>query len=133
VSTFLLDGNLLAALAINTHVHHDLALGWFDRLDAAFATCATTEGTLLRVAMHHGASASAAWALLDAIAQVEGHQFWADGFSYSEVAHRNLQGHRQISDAWLAELCRRRKGTLATLDRGLANSHPDVVELVSAP
>jgi hypothetical protein len=40
-------------------------------------------------------------------------------------------GHRQVTDAYLAALARRRQGRLATLDKGLAALHPDVAELLS--
>lgn len=47
-----------------------------------------------------------------------------------DVSHHGLTGHRQITDAWLAELARQRGGKLATLDSGLAAFHPDVAELI---
>lgn len=130
MTAWLLDGNLLCALAIDTHVHHALALQWFDARRRSFATCAVTEGTLLRVAMGQGATASAAWSLLREIGRLDGHAFWDDGFSYRDVRHRHIQGGRQVTDAWLAELCRRRGGKLATLDGGLATLHPDVADLI---
>jgi predicted nucleic acid-binding protein len=48
---WLLDGNLLVALAIDSHEFHDRAQRWFDLQAGPFATCALTEGTLLRVHM----------------------------------------------------------------------------------
>ena len=61
--TWLLDGNLLVALAIDSHVHHERALRWFDSMSEPFATCAITEGTLLRLHMRFAAdkSVAAAW------------------------------------------------------------------------
>lgn len=48
--TWLADGNVLAALLVKTHVHHERAHQWFGRLkNDRFATCPTTQGTLLRV------------------------------------------------------------------------------------
>ena len=41
-------------------------------------------------------------------------------------------GHRQVTDAYLAELARRHRGRLVTLDAGLAAVHPDVAELLHA-
>lgn len=75
-------------------------------------------------------SAAAAWATLDQLRQMQGHEFWLDGFSYNEVSHLGLTGHRQITDAWLTELARQRGGRLATLDGALAAFHPDVAELI---
>ena len=45
--TWLLDGNVLVALAMDSHIHHERARLWFDALSEPFATCAVTEGTLL--------------------------------------------------------------------------------------
>ena len=129
---WLLDGNVLTALAIQSHVHHQQALAWFYSQQRDFATCAVTEGTLLRLHMMKAAntSASAAWATLTLLRSMQGHHFWDDGFSYEQVRHARLTGHRQVTDAWLAELARRRGGRLATFDVGLTVEHSDVADLV---
>ena len=64
---WLLDGNLLVALTVDTHEFHRRAQEWFDSQDEAFATCAITEGTLLRVHMKvaQESSVAAAWAVLE--------------------------------------------------------------------
>lgn len=129
---WLLDGNLLTALALSSHTHHQRALAWFYEQPRRFATCAITEGTLLRLHMMFApdTSAAAAWRTLGMLRQMHGHEFWVDGFSYDEVRHHGLTGHRQITDAWLAELARQRLGRLATLDSGLASFHSDIADLV---
>jgi hypothetical protein len=129
---WLLDGNLLTALVISSHEHHDCAVAWFYTQPRRFATCAITEGTLLRLHMMFAedASAKAAWTTLGNLRLMHNHEFWQDGFSYGEVRHHGLTGHRQVTDAWLAELARKHSGRLATLDHGLAAMHPDVAELV---
>jgi predicted nucleic acid-binding protein len=43
-----------------------------------------------------------------------------------------LQGPSQATDAWLAELARRRKGKLATFDQALVALHRDVAVLVKS-
>ena len=115
--TWLLDGNLLTALVISSHEHHDRAMAWFYAQPRRFATCTDT-------------SATAAWTTLGHLRQMQNHEFWQDGFSYFEVSHQELTGHRQVTDAWLAELARKHSARLATLDHGLAAVHPDVAELV---
>jgi uncharacterized protein len=134
VTVWLLDGNLLVALSLDTHVHHERAHRWFAQLgpEDRFATCAITEGTLLRLHMIAAVdrSATAAWEALSDVRGHERHRFWEAGFSYDEVRHRNLQGHRQVTDAWLAEVARRHGGRLATLDQPLALLHPDVATLL---
>lgn len=119
--TWLLDGNVLASLVIDTHEHHRRARHWFGGVEK-FATCAITQGTLIRVhmAMAEDQSAAYAWRTLRAIEAVPQHEFWEDGFSYSEVAHRLLQGPKQVTDAWLVQLACKRSAKLATLDGSLA-------------
>jgi len=133
--TYLLDGSVLVALYIRDHPFHDRAARWFASIrdDAGFATCPVTEGTLLRLHMTHAQnhSAAAAWAALANCRGIDGHEFWDEAFSYEEVPHEKLQGSKQVTDAWLVELARRRGGKLATLDAALAVLYPDVVKLVS--
>jgi uncharacterized protein len=123
---WLIDGNVLSALAISTHDHHNRAHNWFAGV-RRFATCAVTQGTLLRVHMLMAAdqSAEAAWQTLEGIVSHPQHEFWDDGFSYLEVSFRLLQGRKQVTDAWLVELARRRSGRLATLDASLATLHKE--------
>ena len=129
---WLLDGNLLVALAIDSHEFHDRAQRWFDSQPEPFATCAITEGTLLRVHMTvaQDTSAAAAWSVLEAIHSMPDHVFWKDAFSYREVQFGNLLGSKQVTDAWLAELARRHGAQLATVDTALASLHSDVAFLI---
>lgn len=129
---WLLDGNVLVALAIDTHEFHDRVRNWFDSESEQFATCAITEGTLLRLhmAMAADSSAAAAWSVLGAIHAMPDHVFWDDGFSYQELKFAGLTGAKQVTDAWLAELARRHGAQIATLDNGLVLLHADVAFLV---
>lgn len=131
--TWLLDGNVLVALCIESHVHHARVHRWFETIGRdRFATCVLTQGTLLRVHMRTAAdaSAAAAWETLAQVATHPRHQWWSDAVSFLDVPHRDLQGGAQVTDAWLAQLSRRRRGRLATLDGGLALLHSDVAVLV---
>lgn len=131
--TWLLDGNVLVALRIDSHVHHDRVHRWFARLGRDnFATCILTQGTLLRVHMKTAAndSAAAAWESLREVSAHPKHEWWGDSLSFLKVPHRNLQGSAQVTDAWLAETARRHKGRLATLDSALAALHSDVAVLL---
>jgi len=127
---FLLDGNVLVALADQAHVHHQLAVRWFSTQTHPFATCPITQGTLLRMLLRHGAVASPIQAgnVLAGFVQHPRHRFWADDLDYSAVPWHGLLGHRQVTDAYLATLARHHQGRLATLDRGLAAVHGEVVE-----
>lgn len=131
--TWLLDGNVLVALRVESHLHHDRAHRWFATLKQdRFATCVLTQGTLLRVHMKMAAdtSAAAAWQALSDVSAHPKHEWWGESLSFLNVAHRHLQGSAQVTDAWLAELARKRKGKLATLDSGLAALHQDVAVLL---
>ena len=130
---WLLDGNLLVALLISTHPHHGRAEKWLlSQKKHRFATCAITEGTLLRLHMQLAvdSSASSAWAALASVRAHPQHVFWEDGFSYFEVNPERLTGHRQVTDAWLAELAHRKKGRVATLDAAFSVLHKDLVTLI---
>lgn len=123
---------MLIALTIEGHVHHNAAEVWFGSMGSRFATCAFTQGALLRLVVRRGASFETAHGLLTSVLTNQHHEFWSDDISYREVPIAGIIGHRQVTDAYLAQLCRRRHGRLATFDRGLAALHSDVAELVPA-
>jgi uncharacterized protein len=130
----LLDGNVLVALSDASHVHHTMAQTWLAATRPAFATCPITQGTLLRALMRLDASRGVARALevLAGITRLPAHRFWADDLPYEQVLLRGVQGHRQITDAYLAALARHHGGRLATFDKGLAALHPDVALRIDA-
>lgn len=131
--TWLLDGNVLVALRIDSHLHHDRVHRWLATLTRdRFATCVLTQGTLLRVHMKTAAdgSAAAAWQALSDVTAHPTHEWWGDALSFLDVPHRHLQGSAQVTDAWLAHLARRHRGRLATLDSALAALHADVAVLL---
>ncbi len=130
--TTLLDANVLVALIVSDHVHHDAAESWFAGVDDSFATCPITQGSLVRLLIRGGQSAEDAHAVVTALTGNSRHQFWADSVSFTDFALRGVIGHRQVTDAYLAQLARANGGTLATFDRGLVALHPDVAELVPA-
>jgi toxin-antitoxin system PIN domain toxin len=128
--TALLDTNVLIALVVADHVHHDAAEAWFVTGAAAFATCPITQGGLIRLLVRHGHPAKAAIDLLSALTAHPRHEFWPDNESFEVVSVRGVIGHRQVTDAYLAHLARARDARLATFDQGLAKLHDDVADLV---
>jgi hypothetical protein len=124
--TDLLDANVLIALTVVDHVHHDVAERWFAGATDSFATCPVTQGALLRAWLRAGATSADAVAVLGAVTASERHEFWSDDQSYMDVELRGVVGHRQVTDAYLAALARARGGRLVTLDRPLTALHPDV-------
>lgn len=126
----LLDANVLVSLLVPEHVHHDAAESWFVDRAGPFATCPSTEGSLLRFLIREDRSASEAKAVLTAVAEDPRHEFWPDQLSYQDVSLEGVIGHRQVTDAYLAQLARARQGRLATFDHGFAELQADVAHLV---
>jgi toxin-antitoxin system PIN domain toxin len=140
---YLLDTNVLIALAWPNHVHHRETQEWFARKGAAaFRTCPITQIGFIRIssnpAFTPGAvSPTEALALLDRVARLPGHDFWTDDLSFHDAVNAagvTVVGHRQITDVYLLSLAAARGGVLATLDRGFAvlgRRDPAAVEIIS--
>ena len=128
--TVLVDGNVLIAVTISSHVHHRCAAQWLARLDAPFATTPITQGTLLRSAIRLGATATEAAELLESLMQEQRHVFWADTEPHTRSVLAEVTGHADVTDAYLAALARQHDGRLATFDRRLGRMHPDVADLI---
>jgi hypothetical protein len=129
--TVLLDANVLVALLVDDHVHHQAAENWFVDMTGSFATCPITQGSLTRLLIRQGQSATTAHAILNDTAASPRHEFWADDIPYTDVPTQGIVGHRQVTDAYLAQLARAHGSRLATFDQALAKLHHDVAELVS--
>lgn len=132
MTAVLADGNLLIALTVVDHIHHETALAWFEHDEPDLATCPITEGTLLRFFLREGYSAIEAMAVLDTIRTQEWHEFWADAIPYDASLLSGVIGHRQVTDAYLVGLARHRGALLATFDRGLAALHGEHVQLLTS-
>lgn len=123
---YLLDVNVLLALAWPNHVHHREALRWFrEKGTRQFRTCPLTQTGFVRISSNSAFTAEAvtpaeALELLRRICALPGHEFWPDDVSLveAEPAPRPA-GHRQVTDAYLLALAISHEGTLATLDRGV--------------
>jgi uncharacterized protein len=128
VSVYLLDTNVLIALAWPQHVHHAQAHAWFGKVGRlAWATCPLTQLGFVRISSNpkiikEACSPREAVAILVKIVALPGHRFWPDipapveATVFSSTA---LVGHRQVTDAYLLTLSQHHKGTLATLDGGV--------------
>ncbi len=125
---YLLDTNVLIALAWPNHVHHREAQAWFTRKGAAgFRTCPMTQTGFVRISSNPAFTPQAvtpgeALALLERVARLPGHDFWPDDISLRDaIAGRlGLTGHRQVTDAYFLALAAAHGGVLATLDRSVA-------------
>ncbi len=97
-----------------------------------FVTTPMTQGTLIRCLLRSGADANAALQVLAGMTRHERHEFWRDDAPFTDGTLRGVVGHRQVTDAYLADRARANGGQLATLDRGIAAVHPDVALLIKA-
>lgn len=121
--TYLLDANVLIALSVAEHEHHDRASDWLAGA-AAFAVCPVVEGTLVRFLLRLGESAITTTALLERIRAHPRGRFWPDDISYRDVDLTDVNGHRQVNDAYLAGLAAAHGGKLATFDLSLSTLRP---------
>ena len=124
---FLLDVNVLTALAIPSHSFHQAAHAWFRREpDRPWATCPLTQAGFLRVASRAiGSSRDAVRQVLASLekdCQSPNHEYWpvdVDLRGLSDSLRSRLMGHNQIVDMQLLMLAHRHRGQLATFDKGI--------------
>lgn len=128
MKTALLDLNILTALLWPAHEHHERAHHWFRaRGSARWATCAVTQLGFVRLVSNpafsrDALSPSGAVVLLGQNLTHTAHEFWTDDLQLPTAIERiesELQGYRQLTDAYLLALANHRKGVLASFDRGL--------------
>lgn len=128
--TPLLDANVLIALVVAEHQHHDRARAWVGGLDTV-AVAPVVEGALLRFLIRSGESTQTATAVLAALHRSSRVKFWEDTISYVTVDLGHVVGHRQVTDAYLAGLALAHRSRLATFDRALAAALPHATVLVA--
>ena len=123
----LLDVNALVALAWDSHVHHVAVRTWFaDNSAKGWATCPATESGFVRVSANpkvlpSAIGVAAARDVLSALRAIEGHVFLPDDVSLSDPDVPTVHGHRQVTDAHLLTLARRRGIPLVTFDAAIVN------------
>jgi toxin-antitoxin system PIN domain toxin len=112
---------------------------WFTARGASgWATCPVTESGFVRVSSNPKVLASpigvrAARDVLAALRAVGSHRFLTDDVSLTDADVPEIAGHRQVTDAHLLTLARRRGVQLVTFDTGLATlADGNGVELLTA-
>jgi toxin-antitoxin system PIN domain toxin len=121
----LLDVNVLVALVWDSHVHHAATRTWFAaNSEDGWATCPVTESGFVRVCSNpkilpHPVGVEAARSVLGSLRAAPGHAFLSDDVSIGDADVPPMSGHRQVTDAHLLTLARRRGRRLVTFDRGL--------------
>lgn len=127
---FLLDVNILIALAREDHVAHKTVRQWFQRAGSrSWATCALTQAGFVRVIanprfLEQPPNMSEAIDMLRALTALPGHRFWPIEITFVKAAmalEKNLFGHQQVTDTYLLGLAIQNRGKLATLDKGIAD------------
>jgi uncharacterized protein len=133
-SRFLLDVNVLIAMAWPTHRAHAKVRDWLGRhANDGWATCPLTQSAFVRILSNPAFSPNAltpadALALLRANLQHSAHRFWPDEISLIDALERfskRLSGHRQVTDAYLLGLAIHKKGKFVTMDRGVQALLPE--------
>jgi hypothetical protein len=125
----LLDANVLIAVSVADHVHHEQARRWLGD-DRRFATCPSTQGSLARFLVRV-ASVDHTIDVLARIDRATRHEFWPDDAPYDAAMLAGVLGHRQVTDAYLAAAAARRGTRIATFDQGLAVRWPAVATLLT--
>lgn len=138
---YLLDVNAFVALIDENHVHHQAMTVWFNRPGRQWAICAFTEAGFLRHATRPGTgkmSMKAATAILEDLAKHPGYHYLTvslDWRTLTKPFFKYLQGHKQITDAYLLGLALHEELVLATFDQGirhLAGEYGEQIHLLSA-
>lgn len=133
---YLLDVDVLIALAWPNHTEHERVQEWFARERArGWATCVVTQLAFIRVscnpAVPHHVSPSVAQRYLGEITSLPDHSFWTEPSNgYAHAAFERTMSntsHVSVTDAYLATLTLIHGGTLATLDAQLAKAFDWVV------
>jgi uncharacterized protein len=118
---FLLDINILIALADPDHEHHGKAESFFfANRSLGWATCPITENGFVRIIGHFKypkgpGSTVVACTMLKQLCALEGHRFWPDDLSLRSALDLPVSKH--LTDHYLLSLAMHRQGKLVTLDR----------------
>ncbi len=140
---FLLDVNMLVALAWDDHTQHDQAHEWFSgQAQSGFATCHVTQSGFVRVSLQiSGVSCQIttqdAIGMLNSFTSQQSHSFWNDGpVETSSALWPTVTGHKHVTDLNLFLIARRNGGRLVTFDASIKSRLPDAerqwVEVVDA-
>lgn len=124
----LLDVGVLVALFDPAHIHHEVSHAWLDESRRlGWATCPVSENGFARVIAHpdypgRRSTVADALARLQAFTESGDHHFWPDSTSLRRVSRFDagrLEGHGQITAAYLLLLAVHHGGRLVTFDPGL--------------
>ena len=124
-SHYLLDVNMLIALADLDHVHHQKVVEWFDAPGRDWGICALSESGFLRISTNPKAgkhSIDEANKVLARLTSRPGYRYWPITASWSVLAApfaERIFGHQQITDAYLLGMAVKENGILVTFDKAI--------------
>ena len=129
---YLLDINVLIALAWDNHVHHARAHAWFRNLGTTtFATCNLTQSGFVRLSMnpsvvHCQIAIADALAALESFTKHPSHRFCEDGALLSDSpAWQRVNSYKLVTDTNLRLIAHHHGRKLVTFDEGIQNQLPD--------
>ena len=141
MSIFLLDVNVLLALAWPNHIHHEAAHIWFqEHGPSGWATCTLTQLGFLRLSMQPAVVKvpllfGDALAVLAQSTAHSKHRFWPLDYGVAGIRDEirvRIVGHRQLSDALFLDFAIRHKARLSTFDRRIIGLLPLGSELLDS-
>jgi hypothetical protein len=129
---FLLDVNVLIALAWDDHEHHARAHAWFGNLsNESFSTCNVTQSGFVRLSLnpsvvHCQTGISDVFEMLKSFTEHPNHSFCEDGALQMELsAWQEVRSYKQVTDTNLFLIARRHGRKFATFDDGIKSRLQD--------
>ena len=129
---YLLDVNVLIALAWDDHEHHARAHAWFGRLAGeSFATCNVTQSGFVRLSLNPGVvhcqiGIADAFEMLESFTKHPNHTCCEDGALQTELsAWQRVTSYKQVTDTNLLLIAHRHGRKFVTLDDGIQNRLQD--------
>lgn len=125
---YLLDLNALISLADPDAQHYGAMQRWFDIAGKHdWGVCPLTEAGFIRVTTNPRYTAAArtvaqAATILQEFSRHPGYRYWPIRHSWAELTApftSRVQGHQQITDAYLLGMAIQRNGILVTFDRAI--------------
>jgi uncharacterized protein len=133
-ASFLLDANVLIAMAWPAHESHEKVQAWLStHAPSGWATCPLTQSAFVRILSNPSFSPNSlsprdAVSLLQTNLSHPAHEFWPDEIDLIQALSplaSQLDGHQQITDAYLVGLAMHRAGKLATMDKSILRLLPE--------
>ena len=122
---YLLDVNVLIAVSDSDHLHHKIAMRWFNTPALDWGLCALSEAGFLRISANSKMgklTVEQSITLLTSLTRHPGYRFWPIMAGWANLAapfQERVFGHQQITDAYLLGLAVKENGVLVTLDKAI--------------